>query len=295
MNRRLSTTHIWLFFSLFIFWSCTTTNKLTKDLSESPVPYIIEDNISFDTEISKDKNIRYLFFRLYNPEYSNPLYVANLLKAGIEITDLNEEKVSHSAINFYLDDNFLGLSLGGDLQLISESCTNIKGHKYMGKCNIHTSTQMTYALPVTEEEYQNAKEFVEMYSMSPEVKYSSIENFKIAIFDITRKFFTPEKNQKFGTSKYKPLPKGKRKRNSKEYTEYDFVCSTFIAFVLINTVPRVAEWFDEHEINYRYVNVGDLIHIPGMKKLFSSSWEYYEIAAQKFVDKYQQFSEYLNN
>ena len=107
MKRRLSITHIWLFFSLFIFWSCTTTNKLTKDLSESPVPYIIEDNISFDTEISKDKNIRYLFFRLYNPEYSNPLYVANLLKAGIEITDLNEEKVSHSAINFYLDDNFL--------------------------------------------------------------------------------------------------------------------------------------------------------------------------------------------
>ena len=297
MFNRKQLFHLSIIIFSLLFWGCASTNKLNQDLESSPVPFIIEENL-FSSQDSENpttpEKTKYLFFRLYNPEYTNPLYVANILKAGIEITDLNEEKVSHSAINFYLDDNFYGLTMGGDLQLAFESCTDIKGHKYMGKCNLHTSTQMTYALPVTEEEYNNTKEFVEMYSMSPKVNYSAIENFKIAIFDIGRKFFTPKEKQKFGKTKYKPLPKNKKNKNSNEYIENDFVCSTFLAFVLINNVPSVSDWFEEHKINYRYVNVGDLIHIPGMIKLFSSTWEYYEIAANEFVKNYPSFSEYLN-
>ncbi|MCR4580240.1 MAG: hypothetical protein K5681_07835 [Treponema sp.] len=293
--KKRSYYHYLVFLFLFLLASCATTNKLDNDLAKNSVPYLIEENLEFPPENSEDgQKTKYLFFRLYNPYYKNPLYVANFLKAGIAITEINPEITSHSAINFYLDDSFYGLTMFGDMKLSQESCTNTKNHVYMSKSNVKKSTQMTFALPVTEEEYNNAKEFVETYSLTPEITYSGMQNFKIALFDINRKFFTPKKKQKFGNGDYEPLPKNKPKYNTKDYIEYDFVCSTFIAFVLINNVPRIAEWFEEHNINYRYVNVGDLIHIPGMIRLFSSTWEYYEIAAQAFVDMYPQFDVYLN-
>lgn len=302
---------------LLLLWGCASTNKLNRDLAASPVPYIIEEDFSFQETAddsdpasgqgqsqksaqnslsdSDEEPGRYIFIRLYNPVYKNPFYIANILKAGIEITDLNEEKVSHSAINFSLDDNFYGLTFGGKLQLVEESCVNVDGHKYMGKCSPVKSAQVTYALKVTEDEYTSTKEFVEAYAQSTKVKYRAIENFKIAMFDIKRRFFTSKKNREFGKSKYLPLAKNRSDRNSDDFTENDFVCSTFIAFALINNIPRIADWFENHKINYRYVNVGDLIHIPGMTRLFSSTWEYYQIAAQAFVDEHPEFSEYLNN
>ena len=285
-----------------LLWACTSTTNLDKQLAYHYLPYIIEDNITFTKpglqipveninpqELTTEfpKKTKYIFIRLYDPKYSNPLYIANLLKAGINITELTDNFVSHASINTRLNDDFYGLTMGGKFQLAHESCTNVKGHKYMDKCDPLTSTQITFAIQVSEEEYNNLQQNLDDYSKDPTLAYNAFENFKIAIYDIGRRFFTPAKYQNVQNGYYLPTVRRKDVKN--------FVCSTFIAYLLINNIPEVSNWFDTYKIDYSYINVSDLIQIPGMTRLFSSTWENYNIAAEGFVHKYSEFAEYLHN
>ena len=45
---------------------------------------------------------------------------------------------------------------------------------------------------VTEEEYEKTKAFVEHYFVTSNIKYATSLNFKIALFSIKKKFFTPK-------------------------------------------------------------------------------------------------------
>lgn len=268
-------------FLSFSLISCVTT-KLDIELANTNKLYIVEDKLDFpDTP----KDYKYIFIRLYDPKYSNPLYIANLLKGGMSVTELSEDIVSHSSINSSLDDNYYGLTMGGKFQLTTESCTNVKNHKYMGKCDPKTSTQITFAIKVKTEEAEKIKQSLEAYSNDPLLTYDTFANFKIGIFEIGRKFFTPKKYR--GLKKnYLPNVRKKDVKN--------FVCSTFIAYILINNVPEIEEWFKKHNFDYSYIGVSDLTHIPGMTKLFSSTWENYNIAAFQFTQEYPEFQTYLN-
>ena len=68
----------------------------------------------------------YIFFRMYDPVYKNPLYIANLLKSGITLTEVNSFNASHVAISFNLDDCFLGLTSLTVPQLKYENCSYTK-------------------------------------------------------------------------------------------------------------------------------------------------------------------------
>ena len=273
-----------LFISIILL-SCVTT-RLDRELASSNIPYIIEENIKFPPEKNELTDYRYIFIRLYDPKYSNPLYIANLLKGGMSVTELSDDIVSHSSINTNLTDNYYGLTMGGKFQLAKESCTNVKNHKYMGKCDPKTSTQITFALKIKKDEALKIQESLELYSTDPHLTYDAFANFKIGIFEIGRKFFTPPK---FRTLKKNYLPKV-RKKDVK-----NFVCSTFIAYILINNVPEISDWFKKHNFDYSYIGVSDLTQIPGMAKLFSSSWNNYNYAAFKFAQEYPEFKRYLNN
>ncbi len=265
----------------FFLISCVTT-KLDIELANTDKLYIVEDKLDFP---DSPKDYKYIFIRLYDPKYSNPLYIANLLKGGMSVTELSEDIVSHSSINSSLDDNYYGLTMGGKFQLTTESCTNVKNHKYMSKCDPKTSTQITFAIKVKTEEAEKIKQSLEAYSKDPLLTYDTFANFKIGIFEIGRKFFTPKKYQ--GLKKnYLPNVRKKDVKN--------FVCSTFIAYILINNVPEIEQWFKKHNFDYSYIGVSDLTHIPGMTKLFSSTWENYNIAAFQFTQEYPEFQTYLN-
>ena len=124
-----------------------------------------------------------------------------------------------------------------------------------------------------------------MYSMDPHLTYDTFANFKIGIFEIGRKFFTPKKYQ--GLKKnYIPYVRKKDIKN--------FVCSTFIAYILISNVPEIEQWFKSYNFDYSYIVVSYLTRIPGMTRLFSSTWENYNIAAFKFVEEHPEFKSYLN-
>ncbi len=267
--------------SIFVI-GCTST-KLDRQLAETSLHYLIEENLTLDPP---SKNYQYIFLRLYDPKYSDPLYIGNLLKAGIAITEVGETALSHASINTNLSDYYYGLTTGGKFKLDIESCTNIADQKFMGKCNPTTSTQITYALKVTKEEAAKIKKDLETYIVNPKLGYDTFQNFKIGFYEIGRKFFTPKKHR--GLKKnYLPFVRKKDVKN--------FVCSTFISYVLINNVPSIAQWFESHHIDYNYIGVSDLAQIPGMVRIFSSTWENYTLAANEFAKSYPEFKQYLNN
>ena len=244
-------------------------------------------------ELAADEDEAYIFFRLYNPCYSSPLNVTNLLKFGIITTNLSDIFVSHAAIGFDLNDNFYGVTLGGKQQLKLEICTDLSNNPYMRKCDPVSSEQWVYAMKVPREEYDDCREMVQYFLDNVTVKYSVMQNFPYTCYNIRRKFFVGKKNQAFGskklTKKSYNIYKDLRPKKDPKY----FVCSTFIAYILMHNVETIRELFIEKNINYRYVVPGDFTSFPGVIKLFYSSWEDYLDAAQKFVEENPDFKPYF--
>jgi len=248
-------------------------------------PYTIYEDISFN---EVEEPYKYIFLRIYNPVYKNPLYFANFLKAGINATEVSEYTASHSSIGFSLEDTFYGLSGTGHGRLKIEHCTNIVDHPYMKSSDPQKSDQLTMAIKVRESEYNNIKADVEKAYEDPEFTYNVIQNFKIAPVAMNRKFFAKKENKQFGSIKY---PKRKYNPNKKER----FVCCTYISYLLITYVPEFKQWFEEHKVDYHLLTVTDLIFLPYSKKLFYSSWDDYDLAVEAFVSQYPDFLPYLNN
>ena len=124
-----------LIFVLFVltcffiyFTGCKTTQKLKHENvieeGENQLPnYILETELNFKDIPDPSK---YVFIRLYDSDYINPFYPANLLKFGVEKTEVTDTIASHAAIGFSLEDKFYGLTSGGDHQLAIETCTDTK-------------------------------------------------------------------------------------------------------------------------------------------------------------------------
>lgn len=252
--------------------------------------YSLESELDFSEEIPEPT--KYIFIRLYDVHYKNPFYIANLLKFGVKKTEVTDISANHASIGFSLKDEFWGLTSGGDHQLAIESCTDTKSNKFMKKANPKKSTQITFALKVTEREYNALKMFVEGYAETTEIQYDVWTNFDMASFSMRRKFFTDEEFQQFGTVEY---PDKKEDPKTKiDNWETHFVCSTFIAYTLVVNILRIRDWFLDNEIDYRFVNVTDLAEIPGVVRLFSSPFYEYNIAAEAFVEANPEFEEYLD-
>lgn len=72
-----------------------------------------------------------------------------------------------------------------------------------------------------------------------------------------------------------------------------FVCSTFVAWFLYNSVDSVHQWFDDHKIDYEYITPSDLSQIEGVEFLFSSTWTEFDEAAEEFAKVNEEFADYL--
>ena len=232
----------------------------------------------------------WIFIRLYQPYYDNPLCIENVLSKCIQFVDVNPEYSSHSAIGFSVDDGFYGLtSSNSGHNLYLESCTNSGDNEYMKKCNIYKSVEITYALKVTEEEYKKAKNLVESYYDDTRTCYNINQNVKIAWKAVGRKFFSPKDQQQFAA---KPFA-----TSEQTFCEdkYDFVCSSFIAYVLANSVESVHDFFVEKQIDSNYVMPSDLAYIPGVIKLFKTTWVDYNIGAKNVAQTYTCFATYYHD
>lgn len=250
--------------------SCKTTSEIQKNE---------EVKLLYHKELSKPNknNDYYIFIRLYYPNYNNPLCIENILKKCINFVDTNPKSYSHSAIGFDLNDNFIGLTTAKPRDLKIEQCTNINSNLYMYKCNPKTSVQTTYAIKVSKDEYEKARSLVDFFYYE-DTEYSIGLNFPLAFFELKRKFFTSRENKKL-----EQIGKEKYKKSYKELST-DFVCSSFVAYILVNSVDAIKTFFDTNNLNYNYIMPSDLISFPGVQKLFTSSWQSYINAALAYTN-----------
>ena len=282
--------HQRLLFSLIILLSFLSFNScqsvIKVDENGVPIPtYEIAEELNF---CETESPYKYIFLRLYDVDYINPFYIANVLKFGINLTEVNDVDVTHAAMNFTLDDNFYGLTSGGEYELARESCLDTKGNKFLKKCDPNTSSQITYAIRLTEEEFENTKNMVSFYADNKDIHYDVGTNFKIAHFAAKRRFRTKLENRSMEKMEYPKI------KDEEEEIPTDFVCSTFVAYVLQENVEYIGKWFSDNEINYKYVGVSDIPNIPGVVRLFSSKFYEYDLAAQKFIETYPEFEPYYS-
>lgn len=245
----------------------------------------------YDTDFEKNlkPNEKFIFLRLYFPNYDNKLSGVNILKKLIASVDPTNEQISHTSIGFSLDDEFYGLTRYKPQDLKFESCLNTETNKYMKMCNKYTSIQMTLAIKVSDEEYQATKEFLEKDYEKGTVRYHIPKNLSIGFWCVKRKKQKTPQEKILGGFPSKngyvdPTTENKQK----------FVCSSYIAYVLSSTVKNINDFFIEKQIDYNYVIPTDLIFIPGAKKLFVSTWADYAIATEEFIKSEPIFAEYYS-
>ena len=263
--------------------SCTTLRESrTRDLAEvtataqaihAPAPAEGED--------------AYIFIRLYNPVYKNPFRPSAFLQfclATTAVTDGPSATASHASIGLSLEDSFFSLTLVKTPNVKVEHCTDISGNAYMNSCNPHRSTQQTYALKVTPEEYEHIRL---MLTDTAAYSYDAFQNFRIAPYSIERRFFTP-KDQRGLADFYRAQKAHKLAAESDE----NVVCSSFVAHILDESVPKIHQFFAENNIDWRYLTVADLAELPGLQLLFTSTWDDYTATALSFAMEHPDFALY---
>ncbi len=285
------------FFIIFALFFCLTSCKSTKTVRENTwaflkannedihyYTYIFNDEIRAPTEqeILQAEANRFLFIRLYNP-YSSKNIGSNILQKGIELTETHNTSGSHLSIGFDLTDNFYGLTLYAKPNLKIEQCTDTSTNEYMNSCNPKKSLQTTYALPVTQEEYDTARAWITRKEADQSTHYDVSENFKIAKVLLSTNPSTGKVD--------KPLSK------EEEFVLFEntdkFVCSTFVCHVLYCSVENIRNYINENLINPDYTTPTDVISMPGFQKLFTSNWVDYNKAAHTFAQMNPIFLEYL--
>lgn len=245
----------------------------------------------YDTDFKNEfqPGEKFIFLRLYFPNYKNKLSGVNILKALIISIDSTDEKVSHTAIGFDLNDSFYGLTRYKPQDLKLESCLNPQTNKYMKMCDKYKSLQMTLAIKVSTEEYEACKAFLERDYAEAKVQYSIPKNLPLGIWGLKRKKQKTAEARTFGGIPFKDGyvdPTAEQK--------FKFVCSSYLAYVLASTVQSVRDFFIEKQIDYNYVIPTDLVFFPGAQKLFVSTWADYEIAADEFVKSQLIFADYFS-
>lgn len=274
-----------IFLSTFLvafFVSCASIRVESPELVDVDTVITHSDDkvfaiYQYDNEEETQKEDKYIFIRLYNPVYNNPFCPESFLGGCIKSVDVYSEKATHSAIAFDLTDSFYGLTAVGKEDLKLESCTNILSNQYMKKCNVYKSIQTTYAIKVSKQEFEKVKKMVEDYFYSGKVKYNVFQNFCIGGYGIKRRLFYSKKAKKFAARPHK-FPE-----NTFKPGKTQFVCSTFIAYVLANSVENIKQFFIENKIDSDYVLPTDLMFLPGAIKLFTSTWVDYNIAAKTYT------------
>lgn len=230
---------------------------------------------------------KFIFIRLYYPTYYNKMNAVNLLKGLIALTEPNTEKASHSSVGFDLRDSFYGLTRYNKNNLAQESCVNTDSNKYSKKCDPYESCQMTLALKVTPEEQRAVMQTIQRDYAAGDIKYNSVQNLPIGFFSMKRKRQKSAEQRALGGI---PAKKGYADLS---VPEKKFVCSSYIAYVLANNIEEIRDFFIEKQIDYHYVLPSDLFYLPGVQRLFDSTWIDYEIAAAEFVKSEPLFAEYL--
>ena len=181
-----------MFYVIFVSGCASTSKKEKLAKDAETVRKVAQTKV---VNFNNQENA-YVFIRLYKPVYKNPLTLTNLLRFCLKVTATNDSisaTSSHASIGLSLDDSFVSLTFRDNSNVKVENCEDVSTNVFMNSCNPHTSTQETYALKVTPEEYEHIRS---MILESENYRYYTLQNFKIAPYSIKRHFFTAKENQR---------------------------------------------------------------------------------------------------
>ena len=243
--------------------------------------------------INSNDGLDYIFFRLYNSFYKPvqlvvraPLKIAinTLIKAGKE-TGIH---YTHAAINYTLNDNFIGLSNDGEYKVKHEEIDNPKPENSTFIKNVFPSQSIytVIAIPVTAEEYNKIKLNLTIAINDKNIKYNTLYLFSILKAHLT--------NNKVISSEDTNIWKNLTTENKSIFSnEHEFVCSTFVAYILLKCSKRFETFFKKRDILTKYFTPSDLTRLPTAKLLYTGKWSNYKDDTRKYIARNGKFSKYL--
>lgn len=225
----------------------------------------------------------YCFIRLYQTEYRTMLAPgAVLAKVNklITIKSKNNKQYTHAAINYQLNDNFVGInmSLSGDDVRI-ENLRTMDNEKNAPQ-DRKTSTFDVFYLKLTKEEYDLLKSTLIKVKINKNIKYNFLHLLVVSKDSILKKIGTF-----FSTSK--------ESNDVIDINNMAVICSTFVAWVLSKISRKYNEYFRMNDIDIYSVTPNDLTYLPGAVYMYGGYWKEYATLTRKYIAEHKEFEQFI--
>ena len=243
----------------------------------------------------------YFFMRLYNAVYKSKLNPVSTLDKAIKFVDQKTNDpvghFNHAACSYKLTDDFVGLttkSNGEPSAVKIESCEVTDYNRYMKSTDIEKSEFAIYALPITEEEWNKVKHFLDVEIHDPKIMYGTLSLVSFAIDKVGKKIAASSVGQKLASTPVGNKIFGKEDAEAEEpkITKRDekmmvgkkdsLVCSSFVGYTL-NKCTSYKNAFDRTGTNFHLLAPSDLSRIPGAKYICSGRFKDYNKVVSRAV------------
>lgn len=233
--------------------------------------------------MDKQEQHYYCFIRLYQTEYKKMLTPGNILATvnkAISDPGKNKKKYTHAALNYQLNDNFVGLNMGGGQEDI-----RVETLRTMATATDHPQDRENsrfdmFYLKLKKEEYESLKKNLVKIKYSNTIAY----DFKTLLFMSKDLILDKIKNK---------LRLSKEDAEDLSTNQISLVCSTFVAWVLSKVSDKYAKYFQMQDKDLYRVTPNDLTYMPGMKYMYGGKWKEYSTLTRKYVTEHPEFKDYL--
>lgn len=268
----------------------------------------INDNTS-KIILNKEGKNKYAFLRFYTTIYKKEVFSAGkVLKIGTtHFSDpLASGKVyTHVAINYSLDDKFVGLNLDpkdpNDVKV--EAISDPNYDRLNAKSRDKRASQfVVYALPITGKEHLRLKYILDRVSKENNLTYDIRSLVYTGMLLMKNRFKNFMGFEDYDQSLEKIAGVGDDEYLTKlEMDEAEriamkkngFICSTFVMYVLKNCSDDILRWMDREKKDVYEFSPNTVAKIPYIFPLFGGSWVNYKRILNQFIQKNIEFKEYI--
>lgn len=230
-----------------------------------------------------------IFIRLYNPVYKSSVTPAAFLKKAIEFVDeeaIDSVNYFHSSISTKLKDDFVGCTSGGQFAAKLESVLKPGSNFYMRGCDPAKSMYAVFEIPVSVGEQTKIRNILKA-SLKTKLNYDVLSLGLMGMHMLFNKFESEESYPTISVESALKYTEELQKHNN-------FVCSTFIAFIIITCIKRLTSEKKVSTADYRFFTPNALTRlVPGCRKIFSGVWSTYADDVAQFVKQNPKYREYM--
>ncbi len=197
----------------------------------------------------------------------------------------------HSAMSTKLrDDSFVGLSLTKKSNMAQLEMVKTPGeNEYMNTLDYSRSRCIVLAIPCKNLDSQNVDRLLD-YVLNHDTVYGITKNFSAPIHH-WRNLDNYSHSRNFPIEfAFDSIPLQKEPEDI--FHKINFVCSSFVAYILQNSVERCrVDFLINGQTHAGYTPV-DLYYIDGTFELFECGFDDYDEALESFVSRYPSFRKY---